>query len=158
MSKRFSAFLFMAFAAPFAFNSQYGETASGNAKAKLKVIKALTVVSTRDLNFGEAERSDWSGFVSPWDDTLSAIFHVTGEIGRAINVTVPGNGTVKMLVNGGNENEPNDVIEVNDFNFAGSTILYGGETDIYIGATHAPILATQSDGDYTGTFTVSVVY
>ena len=130
-----------------------------SAKAKMKVISGLTVTRVSDLIFTEAAAGAPAETVDPstTETDSNASFAITGEAGKAITVTLPTNGTVKMMTGGGGS--PDNEIAVDDFiNNTLTNIGGAGTAELYQGATRAALSATQAAGDYEADFTVDVVY
>jgi|GEM_PF-6023956 len=137
----------------------HAQAATGTAKAKMKVINALAVTPVSDLIFAEAaagapaETVDAGGA----ETDQNASFAVTGEAGKAIVVTLPGDGVVKMMTGGGGS--PDNEIAVDTFTSNAPAAIGGaGTVDLFVGATRAALSATQAAGDYEADFTVDVVY
>ena len=132
---------------------------NGTAKAKMKVINALEVTQVSDLIFNEAaagaaaETIDHDG----QETANNASFTVAGEANRAITVTLPADGVVKMATGGGGS--PDSEIAVDTFTSNAPAAIGGaGTVDLFVGATRAALSPTQAAGDYEADFTVDVVY
>jgi len=137
-------------------------SASTSASATALIVRAITITSDRDLDFGEAAQGTAAKTVLPAAGT-SARFSVGGEGGHAYNITLPGSAT--MLVAGGTPGNADDEISVGTFtsspatssSLSGSTGSAGSET-LTVGATRAAIPESQTPGVYSTTFSVTVAY
>lgn len=133
--------------------------AQGTGRAIMKVVTAVAVTNVSDLVFTEAAAGSPAETVDAdvAETAQNASFDITGEPNKAIMVTLPADGTVKMLTAGGGNGDTE--IPVDQFTSnAPTTIDATGTTPLYVGATRATLSATQTAGDYEGTFTVDVVY
>jgi hypothetical protein len=137
-------------------------SASTSANATALIVRAITITSNRDLDFGEAAQGTGAKTVLPAAGT-SARFVVAGEGAHAYNITLP--NTATMLVAGGTPGTAADEIAVNTFTStpSGSSTLSGiaggagGET-VTVGANRAAIPESQTPGVYTTSFSVTVAY
>ena len=136
----------------------------GTADALQEVIADLSIAKDRDLNFGSAPRNDGPKTIdSSSNDTDSAQFTVTGNPSTAYTVTVPA-GTVTMQKGAGGTADTE--IDVTGFTYYSETTSaqnsastgVGGTDQLRIGAQRDPIGATEEVGNFSGNFTVTVVY
>lgn len=135
------------------------QAAQGTAQAKMKVVTAVAVNQISDLLFSEtavgaaAETVD----ADSSETAQNASFEIVGEPNRAIIVTLPTDGTVKMMTGGGGSADTE--IPVDQFTSNNPTQIDGaGSTQLFIGATRSTLSPTQVSGDYEGSFSVDVVY
>lgn len=128
------------------------------AKSKVKVINGIQINKVSDLVFSEAGVGSTAETV-PADvveTPKNASFEISGEANRAIAITLPPDGTIKMTTGGSG---PDNEIAVNGFMSNNpTTIDANGQLDLFVGATRAELTSTQALGDYEATFTVDVVY
>lgn len=166
-----AAFAFVAIAAPAMAQSTASTTGTGS----ITIIRPLTIAKNTDLKFGTVVRpSSGSGsvVVSPagartvdggivalasGDTPQAAQFHITGEGGQSISVTIPATFT---MVNGA------DSLTVTTSNSlagsAGAQTLSNaagsaGSLGFNVGGS-VPVGSTTNTGAYSGTFTVSAAY
>lgn len=133
--------------------------AQGTGRAIMRVVTAITVTNVSDLVFTEAAAGSPAETVNAdlTETAQNGSFDVTGEPNKAIAITLPADGMVKMMVNGGGT--PDNEIAVDTFTSnAPAQIDAAGTTPLYVGATRATLSATQMAGDYEGTYNVDVVY
>lgn len=133
--------------------------AQGIGRATMKVVTAIAVTNVSDLIFTEAAAGAAGETVMPdnVETAQNASFTVTGEPNRAVNVTLPADGSVKMMLGAGGSADTE--IPVNQFTSSTLTqIDASGTSSLYVGATRADLTATQTSGDYEGNFIVDVVY
>lgn len=133
--------------------------AQGTGRAIMKVVTAVAVTNVSDLVFAEASAGSTAETVDAdvAETVQNASFDITGEPNKAIMVTLPTDGTVKMVTAGGGNADTEIAVDQFTSN-APTTIDATGTTPLYVGATRATLSATQTSGDYEGTFTVDVVY
>lgn len=139
--------------------SYQAQAVLGNARATMKVVTAIAVTNVSDLVFNEAAAGAAAETIDhdTFETANNASFNVTGEPNRAITITLPADGTVKMAVNGGGDADHEIAVD----QFTSNTpaqIDASGTTALYVGATRAALSATQASGDYEGNFAVDVVY
>lgn len=139
--------------------AQQGHAAQGTAKAKMKVISAVAINTVSDLIFTEA--SPGAAAESVDADTVetaqNASFSITGEPNRALTITLPSDGTIKMINASGSGSDAE--IAVNQFSSNNPSALdASGEALLFVGATRDALSSTQIAGDYEGDFIVDVVY
>lgn len=123
------------------------------ANATVSVIQVLAITKTQDLGFGVAAPGDVAKVVLP-ADTTAAIFKVTGQASQPYTITLP--TTINMTRTGGTE-----TIAVNTFTSTPATtgtLSASGSQTLRVGATRAAVPVGQVLGNYTGTFTVTVIY
>jgi len=135
----------------------YGAQATG--RAIMKVITAVSVANVSDLVFTEASAGAAAETVDAGtaENVQNASFDITGEPNKAIVVTLPADGTVKMATGAGGSADTEIAVDTFTSNTP-TTIDPTGVTPLYVGATRAALSATQTSGDYEGNFTVDVVY
>jgi len=143
-----------------------GPSDSSNANASAKVVKPVRVTTQSDMDFGEVLTSASSGTVVlatdgtvtgnggayVFDDTnaQAAAFRVSGERLEAYNITLPTTVTLSEVGGG--------TMSLTAFNHDATGVLSNsGQEDFSVGAT-LNMGAEQVQGDYTGSFTVSVDY
>ncbi|WP_374079024.1 DUF4402 domain-containing protein [Bdellovibrio bacteriovorus] len=130
----------------------------GTAKSKVKVVNSIQIHKLSDLIFSEAGAGSTAETI-PADvveTPKNASFEVSGEASRAIAVTLPADGTIKMTTGGSG---PDNEIAVNGFMSNNpTTIDANGQLDLFVGATREALTSTQALGDYEANFTVDVVY
>ena len=143
-----------------------GPSDNANANVNAKVIKPVRITTQADMDFGEVLTSasagtvvlatdgtvSGSGGAYVFDDTnaQAAAFRVSGEGLEAYNITLPTSVTLTE-VGGGS-------MSLNGFNHDATGVLANnGQEDFNVGAT-LNVGAEQAQGDYTGSFTVSVDY
>lgn len=138
-------------------STAFGAQATG--RAIMKVVAAVSVNNVSDLVFAEANAGAASETVNAdtTETAQNASFDIAGEPNRAISITLPADGSVKMMTAGGGSADSE--IAVDQFTSNGpSQIEASGTTQLFVGATRAPLSTTQTAGDYEGTFAVDVVY
>ena len=143
-----------------------GPSDNANANANARIIKPVRVTTQADMDFGDVLTSAASGTVVlatdgsvsgnggayVFDNTnaQAAAFRVTGERFEAYNVTLPTSVTLTE-VGGGS-------MSLTSFSHNSLGVLANnGQEDFNVGAT-LNVSADQAQGDYTGSFTVSVDY
>jgi hypothetical protein len=133
-------------------------SASATGSALQRVIAALSIVKDADLNFGEAAQGAAAKTIAP-AAADKARFTVSGEPGKAFNIVLPADSTVKMITDGGGS--ANKEIAVNAFtSFPATqgTLSGAGSLELGVGATRAALGASQQAGNYSGSFVVTVAY
>lgn len=143
--------------------SSYVYAASTTGNAVQVVTAAINIVNVSDLDFGTAAQGDAAKTVAPGtaEDSFNGSFTVTGTASTAYTITLPADSVVTMTTAGGGTADK--IIAVNSFTSfpaAGANGLTdaGGSQLLLVGATRAALSATQVAGNYTGTYTVDVVY
>ncbi len=129
----------------------------------------LSVTQTQELNFGSIVRNDiggtvvlspinqvtYNGIFAANSSTSNGIFAIDGIAGRVVNINLPSQVTIY--------NQNNSSLLVNNFvsNVGNSLTLIGtdgmGTGTFGVGAT-LNIPPSAQDGDYSGTYTVTVSY
>ena len=144
------------------------QTLSATANATANIITPLVIAKTVDLAFGniaagaggtvtlatDGTRSN-SGTVLPilTGDVKAAEFEVTGETDAAFTITLPGSATLNgpssstMIVNAFSSSVP----------LSSTLNETGGKKTFQVGAT-LNVAASQTAGEYTGSFAVTVAY
>ncbi len=137
--------------------------ASDSAQALQIVESAIAITQQSDLNFGVASQGDAAKTVVPGtsENAENASFMVTGEVSKAYTITLPANGDVNMITDGGGT--PEKTIAVNGFQSfpaagANGTLDANGQQELFVGATRDALLSNQQTGSYADTFTVTVLY
>jgi spore coat protein U-like protein len=137
--------------------------ASETAQALQIVEAAIAITKQSDLDFGTASQGDVAKTVASGvsEDAENASFLVTGEANKAYTITLPSNGDVNMITDGGGV--PEKTIAVTDFESnpaIGATGMLdaSGQQELFVGATRDVILSNQQSGSYADTFTVTVLY
>ncbi len=141
--------------------SNFAYSASDNAQALQTVESAISIAHQSDLDFGTAVQGDAQLTVDPdsVETASNASFLVTGEPNKAYTITLPSDGDVVMITNGGATTD--EQISVNSFTSSpsGGGMLDGsGQEELFVGATREALHPTQLSGDYSDSFTVTVVY
>lgn len=133
----------------------YSQSATGI--AKLKIIQALSLVNTSDLDFGVLSSGATGQQTVAASDPTAAGFDVTGEANTTYNIVLP-SSAITMSANGGG---PGNEIDVDSFtsDAAGNTgTLSGTGTDSFNVGGQTTLTGTESTGEYAGNFTVTVSY
>lgn len=155
------------------FSSGIFAQTSASASASAVIISPLSIthVAGADLHFGVIWKGTTAGVVtvspanvrsSTGGVTLAMIspvntvasFTITGELGRAITITLPPSPAGITITDGTNN------MTVNNFQStpaSGTYTLAGATTTLNVGAD-LNVNADQPSGTYTGTFNVSVNY
>jgi hypothetical protein len=143
--------------------TQNAFSASDRAKALQYIEKALTIAWQSDLDFGTAAPGSESKTILPGTDENSenASFVINGEINKAYQISLPADGEVNMVTEGGGS--PEKTISVHSFTSfpeAGANGQLDGEGKqvLYVGASRDAILPNQVSGSYADYFTVTVIY
>jgi len=143
-----------------------GPSDNASANARVKVVKPVRITTQSDMDFGEVLTSASAGTVVLstdgtvagnggaylFDDTnaQAAAFRVSGEGLEVYNITLP--TSVTLSESGGG------TMTLNSFNHDATGVLANnGQEDFSVGAT-LNMGAEQVQGDYSGSFTVSVNY
>ena len=143
--------------------------ATANAKGTATVLKPLSVVKKADLDFGELIVSGaGTAVIDPTAGTLTttgavvkvgttahaATFTTTGSKNSVVHIRLPSASTTLTRVGGGG------TMTVSNWTLDGSTnrkIPLTRAFDFSVGGT-LNVGANQLDGDYAGTFTITVEY
>ncbi len=135
------------------------QAAQGTGTAKMKVVTAVSVNTVSDLVFSEASAGAAAETVDAdqTETAQNASFDIAGEPNRAVIVTLPQDGIVKMATAGGGSADTE--VAVNQFTSNSiSQIDPSGTSTLFVGATRDALSPTQTAGDYEGNFIVDVVY
>lgn len=148
---------FFVFVFLFASAAQAAGGASQSFDAKQKVLKKISFVKNSDLQFPEIVQGDGDTVLAPANGAQGT---VSGQPNKSFTISF-GASTITMNKVGVNNPNANQKITVKDFktdqtNNVG-TLDGNGNKAIKLGATSSPP-ATVEDGDYLGTFTVTVAY
>ncbi len=151
------------------------QAATGTATARAKILRQLTVTSDRDLNFGTVVTGtsagsivvNSAGTVASCGVTASggicsgtassARFNVSGAAAQVVTVSLPAasfnitNGTDNMAVSSLTSSAATVTLSGTFGSAAAGTGLFTVGGSLGVGAN-------QPDGDYSGTFTVTVNY
>lgn len=151
-----------------------GTSATTSATASVKIRKAITLTKTADLNFGgivisasgtaadTAVLSPANVLTDPgtngtivgnFNTTSAATFTVSGTKNATYAVTLPSGATSLAGSNGGTLN----VSSFTSSSTGAGNLGAGGTDTLSVGAT-LTIPQTTTDGDYTGSFSVTVAY
>lgn len=143
-----------------------GQTLSTNAfavsadgTATQVVVQAIALTPVSDLDFGSAAQGDAAKVVAPGaaENAENGSFTVSGAPSTAYTITLPA-GAVTLTTGAGGANETISVGTFTSFPATTGTIGAGGTQLLLVGATRAALGAAQVAGNYTGTYTVTVVY
>ena len=157
-------------------NAQGNHKETANASATAKVIKALTIANTSNLEFGTfaGRNSEASTVVVDINgsrtgtadligtDGVAGTFTITGEPGSIVSITLP-SATVNLVGTGVAVGGTNMTIGAGTWvtnQVSNSSVTLTADTGIVtlkVGATLA-VGAAQQAGPYSGTFSVSVNY
>ena len=154
MRKLFLTALAVALASPALATS----SVSPSANATANVLTDISAVKNQDLQFGNCTQNDPAKTVNVADTTNAAQFTVSGAANAGYTITLPANGTVTMITGGGGANRTIAVDNFASSPAATGNLGAGGSQVVYVGATRAAISATQVQGAYTGSFTVTFTY
>ncbi len=133
-----------------------GSSSSQTAYARALVKTSIGIAKNSDLDFGDAFPGDASFAVTP-DSVKAAKFTVTGEPTRAYNIMLPS----QLILTTGNGVGIDRQMMINRFNSSPSRtgkLNASGMETLTVGATRAAITNTQESGNYSGVFTVTVIY
>ena len=134
-----------------------GPSASANLTIQAIIPQEITITKVADLAFGQGVQGDPAVTITA-GNAGSASFTVGGNASASYTITLPAT-TVNMTTGSGTP--PNQVIAVTSFTSSPANtgvLTAGGTQTLYVGATRAALLAAQTAGSYTGTFTVTVNY
>lgn len=141
------------------FAGYHAMATQGTGTAKMKVVTALSVTNISDLVFAEASPGAAAETVDAdqTETAQNASFEIAGEPNRAVTVSLPQDGAVRMATNGGGSADTE--VAVNQFTSNGlSQIDPSGTSTLFVGATRDALSSTQVAGDYEGNFIVDIVY
>lgn len=158
-------------AAPTAW-AQVGNSATASSNADATVITALTLNNTAGLDFGDFTPGtnggtivvatdgtpSTTGDVSVVDDSpQAAAFDVTGESAKVYDILLPGSA---ILGGPGVDMTADTFVAETASDGIGLTgTVTGGADTITVGATLTVAgVATQTSGNYSGTFNVTITY
>lgn len=150
-----------------------GTSASATGTAQVKIRKAITISNTAALDFGGLVVAAGSGsdtatvsaagafsntsaggsIVGTFNTAAAAAFQVNGTKGATYAITLPGAASTLNGSNGG-------TLSVGTFTGSkatGTLSLAAGQDTFTVGAT-LTVPNNAVDGDYTGTFSVTVAY
>jgi hypothetical protein len=149
--------------------SQSALAATDTGTANARIVTPITIAETTEMNFGDIQPEggattvtlSTTGVATPSGATVvtgspsQGVFSVTGTEAATYSITLPADGTVQLT-------GPGPAMNVNGFNHnAGATpvIGVGGTSTLNIGAVLSVAgSATQTAGDYSGTYDVTVDY
>lgn len=133
-----------------------GNSSSQTAYAKAIVKTSLGISKSLDLEFGDRFPGDAMSTITP-ESSSSAKFLVSGEPTRAYNIILPAQLNI-TTGNGVGADKQIPVIRFNSSPSRSGKLDALGQEVLRVGATLGNIKPTQESGNYTGTFTVTVVY
>lgn len=139
-------------------------SSTASAYASQTVVQTIKIEKISDLQFGNAPQGDGPKQIAAGtsESLENASFEVTGEAGRSFFIILPFNGVVTMNWMGSEEATADArPIPVNQFRSHPS--LFGsldaqGKLRVFVGATRSALHPRQRPGQYTGQFSVTVVY
>jgi hypothetical protein len=116
----------------------------------------IAIVNNSALNFGSIVAGSATKIVPPGssENASNASFRVTGDANTAYTISLP--STITLLKNGTGP-ESITVNALNSNPTVTGTIQSNGRQNLYVGGSLSVPMATNR-GNYTGTFTVDVVY
>jgi Mat/Ecp fimbriae major subunit len=148
--------------------SMTASAATGTGGSTSVILQPLSVVKTADLDFGtlvagptagtitvnpvSGARSRTGGTVTVGSPSTAAIFQATGLVNQLYIVAL---GAPPLLTNGGGGTMPVTALALD-----GPTIRLfpaGNVATLRVGGTLS-VAANQPSGDYTGSFTITVIY
>ena len=150
-----------------------GNTATTSANAKVKIRKAITLTKTADLDFGGviesgnaadtgsvtvsaagAMTSTGASISGTFNTTAGAAFNVGGSKNATYVITLPSTAVSLTGSNGG-------TLNVDTFTSAtgsGTATLSSTGTDTLTVGAKLTVPGNATEGDYTGSFSVTVAY
>ena len=149
--------------------SQSALAATDTGTANARIVTPITVTEATQMNFGDIQPEagattvtlSTAGVATPSGATVvtgspsQGVFTVTGTEAATYSITLPADGIVQLT-------GPGPAMDVDGFNHdAGGTptIGVGGTSTLNIGAVLSVAgSATQTAGDYSGTYDVTVDY
>ncbi len=162
--------------AALAFGATSAQAATGTATARAKILRQLTVTSDRDLNFGTIVTGTAAGNVVVSSagavttcgvtgsggvcagTSTSARFNVSGAGAQIVTVSLP---TASFNIT----NTAGDTMAVSSLSGSAATVTLSGTFGAAAAGTGSftvggslGVGANQADGDYAGTFNVTVNY
>lgn len=174
LSRIFASALLLAAPAAFAQSS----ATAANVPASARIYVPISLNKTADLSFGDifatatggdvtldpqnGLRSTTGPALASTGTTTAAAFTVSGKRNATYAITLPGNGSVTLTGPGTAMPVSNFTASVNSTAPTGSATglipnVAGATQTFTVGAT-LTLGATQTDGDYAGTFNVTVAY
>jgi hypothetical protein len=151
--------------------AQQDEATASAVPALAKIVAAIAISNTADLNFGSVVASVAGGTVvlapsagangrtatgvtlSNTTGVSAARFTVTGEAGAGYGVTLPGDSDVTLTGAG----DPMTITAFTSSPSGTNGLLTAGTQTLYVGGT-LNVGASQAAGSYAGTFDVTVTY
>ncbi len=116
----------------------------------------ITIIKNSDLNFGSIIAGDPTRVIAPGtsENPQNASFTIQGDPNVSFNVILPSTATI--LING---TGPQQLVvnSITSNPSVAGTLNGAGTRSLYVGGSLNVPPATQR-GDYSGTFTVEVVY
>ena len=138
----------------------YAASTTGNAVQV--VTAAISIANVSNLDFGSAPQGDVAKTVAPAavENATNGSFTVSGQPSTAYTISLPADGVVIMQTAGGGANKDIAVNSFLSFPAAGANgmLSAGGTELLLVGATRAALGAAQVTGNYTQTYTVTVIY
>lgn len=134
--------------------------ASATGTAKQKVITALSISNTSDLDFGTATPGTSAKTVAAGssENAENGSFAVAGQPNTTYTISLPADNSVFLTTGAGGSHQ---TISINSFTSSPSatgSLNGSGTQNLFVGATRSAMDVDQATGDYTGTYTVTVVY
>lgn len=148
--------------AALAFTATTAEAATATGTARAKILRPITVTAVDDLQFGtiitgaSASTVDitpaggftcGAGLVCSGTNSAGS-FNITGTTGQTVSIAVPASVTLNSGANS---------MTASLTSSATSAVLVANAASFTVGGSLA-VGANQADGDYTGTYTVTVNY
>jgi hypothetical protein len=144
------------------FRAEVALAASATGNAVQVVVAKISILNQSDLVFGSASQGDGAKQVQPGttENDTNGSFNVTGASNTAYTIALPADGVVTMTTGAGGADRTIAVNTFRSFPLEGANGLLGpgGTQLLLVGATRAALPDTQVPGNYTGTYTVTVVY
>lgn len=133
-------------------------SASATATMTMLVVQPIQITRERNLNFGVATPGAPAFTVSAQDPLHSAEFVVRGEAGYAYSVTLPSDNEVILSSALGNSGDQDISVFQFTSNVTTGTLSQNGQQTVRVGATREALESSQTEGFYSGIFTVTVTY
>jgi hypothetical protein len=148
--------------AALAFTATTAEAATATGTARAKILRPVTVTAVDDLQFGTiitgaaastVDITPAGGFTCGAGLVCSGTnsegsFNITGTTGQTVSISVPASVTLNSGANS---------MTASLTSSASSAVLVANAASFTVGGSLA-VGANQADGDYTGTYTVTVDY
>ncbi len=133
-------------------------SATATAQVVMTVLPRIQVSRQQDIRFGTSTPGDAALTISPSDTVRAATFLIRGEPGHAYSVALPPIGKVFMTTE--KAETVDQAIGVSKFQSSASHPTFGGDGThtLYVGATRDAIRTSQSQGEYSGSFTITITY